>query len=360
MFQKMMSTILILVMFAWCHTPVYGQESDRSGQVESASNLMLGYVGVTSGFNAKAKNPDTGEYLYVELLKGVQERSPIKVQVIQTPLFPDDVTSAGFPETKLLYGKLQSHVEKVVPILMMTKDPLDPTQKEAFIGDLYNGLMGAGRLGAEICSSTSFEAWMKGTQDGEDPLTGEALDQAIDLLVEIHVEAISRALQDGCTVARLDMEYLRPVEFTTFTNLEVAWRVVSGINRHLGFVFVRALDDGAHSKDSGLSPTRANRIRAIARRQNAYGTIHVSQFTTRGRIGPVALGELEYALLHGKPTYVLVEIFDPRLPDTQLMKDKIPGYGEETFSDPVEVIIDGLIKTKKKIGEMVVVGALRP
>lgn len=330
------------------------QQVPVAESAEPDTEVKLGYVSVTYGFNSVAKSSE-GKFVYVEGLKRVQALSGGKVEVIQVPLFPGNLTEEGLPDTKKLFGELRRHTGTVMPILMLTEDPLDRQRKDAVVDMLTTLLMGCSKLGATECSSTTFEAWMKGAAEGAKPLTGKALDEAIDHLVEVHVLAIQRAKAEGCIVAHLDMEYLRTIEFTTFTNAEVAWRVIDGINKRLGFVFVRFLDDSAHAGNSGLSVERINVVRAKTGKVNAYGTIHVSEPTTRGLIGsgsPYALNALRDMACYGRPSFVLVEIFDSRLPDTQAMVDNIPGYGKVTFADPAKAICHGLLAIENTLDSL--------
>ena len=329
-------------------------QSTLAAEPAESARPKIGYVGVTWGFNPVKKNSD-GEFLYVKGLKEVQARSGNVVEVIQVPLFPDNLTEKGLPETKKLFSELREHVGTVVPILMLTEDPLDREKKKTVVDMLTTLLIGCDELGMTECSGTFYEAWMKGTMNKAKPLTGKAFDEACEHLVEVLTLAITNARKKGCKVNHLDMEYLRDIEYTTFTDAEKAWRVVDGINKKLRFVFVRFLDDSAHAGNSGISVERINAVRRKASKAGAHGIFHVSEPTTRGRIGssgPYALNALRDALKNGNPPYVLVEVFDPSLPDTQLMKDNIPGYGKMTFTDSVEVVVHGLTQVQKVLDEI--------
>jgi hypothetical protein len=318
--------------------------------------MQLGFVSVCFGFDPVAKE-DGGDFVYVEGLKRIQALAgDVKINAIQVPLFPNNIDESGFPLTQELFKQLREHVTTVVPILMHTTDPLNPENRPEFEQALYNGLMKAGELGASVCSSTSFEAWMKATQEKADPLSGKALEDSIGLLIDIHASVISRALADGCKVHHLDMEYLRTIEYGTFTNAEIAWKVISGINKkiRLGRSFVRLLDDSAHAGDSGLTVERINKVRALAREAGAYGTFHFSEPTTRGKLGSSSYPEegLRDAARHGSLSAVFVEIFDPEGPEFDLMREHIPGFGVKTFDDIEQAIADGIVMAKGLIDQL--------
>lgn len=315
------------------------------------NSVLLGYVAVIDGFVLSRTN-DAGTNLYQARLLEVQKESKGKCEVLCVPVFPGDLTEAAMPKTKRIIDGLKKHVKHVQLIIMLDKDPQDPNNKAHTVATLRNGFNRATELGVEHVASTSFEAWMKGTEDKKPGLRGKELDETVKLLIEVHAEAVRLAKADGSKVKYLDMEYLRTIEFVTFTNAELAWRVIDGINARLGYVFVRLIDDSAHAGDSGLSVDRINEVRHKAGKAGAYGTFHLSEPTTRGRIGSggtYAVDSLKHAGKHGSLSIVLAECFPFDHDDTDLMRKKIPGYGKKTFEDKTEVIVHGLITAEKTL-----------
>jgi hypothetical protein len=310
--------------------------------MKNKSKVKVGVVMVFAGFFAHALDIVTGEFEYVKALRALKQTSEVQIDVIQVPLFPGHLMDSGFHVISQLFAELMKLVDEVVAVLMLTTNPLDPKNKDAAIETLRNGLVQAGRLGVRVCSATSLEAWMDGFKKGLKPLTGSELDDAVDLLVDIHVQAIRKAKAQQCTVKYLDIEYLRTVEYTTFTNMEIAYRVIKTINDKLGYVFCRLLDDTAHAEDSGLSIEIQKRVRQQAKKDGAYGTSHASSPTSRGVLTQAVVQGVRAMHEDGNLQSLMVEIFDPKDPVLQPMRDHITGFGQQRIYDIIEAMVDGL------------------
>lgn len=329
--------------------------------VRNKSKVKFGVVMVHRGFDAHKLTP-SGKFDYVFALDWLIDHSPVKISTVQVPLFPDHLCKGkGLGTTKKLFRELRKRVKNVVAVLMLTTNPLDPANKAVAIETLRNGLIQAGKLGVRTCSATSFEAWLNGTVNGLKPLKGKKLTQAIDLLVDIHVQAIKDALADGCKVRYLDMEYLRPGEFTTFTNMNIALRVIHRINEKLQMGFCRLLDDTAHAEDSGLPLGAQDRVRNNAGFYDEHGTCHASEPTTRGAIGvssSAVVDGIRSMAMHGELRDLLVEIFDCAGEETAPMRKYIKGYGRKTYGNINEAMVEALILVQKTINGLVKEGVL--
>ena len=326
-------------------------------KIKNQSSVKLGVVMVHRGFNAHKMNGN--RFDYVVGLDWLIKHSPVEISAVQVPLFPDHLREGkGLAKTKRLFKELRKRVRYVVPVLMLTTNPLDPKNKSEAIETLRNGLVQSGELGSEVCAATSFEAWLDGTINGIKPLKGKKLRKAIDLLVDIHVSAIHAAYQERCGVQRLDMEYLRPGEFITFTNMRIALRVIGEINRKLQCGFIcRLLDDTAHAKDSGLSMKDQNKVRGICSCSDNHhiGTCHASEPTTRGALGSggsAVVQGIRSMYRHGNPRTLMVEIFDCEGEETAPMRQYIKGYGKKTYRDINVAVVEGLILVQNTLNQL--------
>lgn len=331
--------------------------------IRNTSRVLLGVVMTIFGFDPLRKKD--GEYVYLSGLDELLKRSPVEITGVQLPLFPPMLVGEAFSQVEDLFAGLRQRVDEVMAILMFEEDPLEPANRQIAVDHLYNGLMAASKLGVQVCSATSLEAWMKGTLNKQTRLTGDALTQAVLHLIDIHVEAISRANKGGCNVHYLDLEYLRPIEFTHFTDMQTAYRVVRGINAALGrsTIKVRLLDDSAHAVNSGLSAELRMKTRRHAAANMEHGTFHASEPTTRGRIGfnnnTAVVDELRSAARDGRLQNVFVELFVCDGPETQPMRDNIDGYGIDTYDgDIITGTIDSLVVVQNEINELVRTGVL--
>jgi len=329
----------------------------------SKAGFRLGAVFTTYTFNFldTGKVFPSGDFTLANGAREVQEQSGGLLKLVQLPVFPGQVSDENFPVTEMLFNQLLAvdGLEEVIPIAMMLNDPMDPKFKEDNIDTLANGGIKFGKLGATLGSSTSLEAWFDGFNNRAGvAYTGDELKEKVRLLIDIHVAAARRILDANCGIKAWNIEFLRTVEYTTFTNIRKAWDVIAEINDNLGEKFYKLLDDGAHGKDSGLDLTEQNNVRKEACDAGAYGIMHVSNPTDRGRITEAGLKVIEYGIRHGCPSDILVEIFDPEDPILADMVKNIDGFGKKTFEDPSEVIADALMMTNARLDQFVADGLI--
>ena len=71
--------------------------------------------------------------------------------------------------------------------------------------------------------------------------------------MKVHLRVYQEAGVDGSCVENWHIEFLRPGEFKTFTNVDRGWSFVNAANKALGKKFFKLLVDAAHCGDSGLT-----------------------------------------------------------------------------------------------------------
>ena len=144
---------------------------------------------------------------------------------------------------------------------------------------LVAGLTAAKENGVEHVSSTSVEEWMK---EGATRKEGADFDAAVAQNVAVHVRAYNEAGVEGSSIKHWHIEFLRGIEFQTFTDVGRCWAFVKAANEALGKKFFQVMVDAAHCGDSALSiPENEALIQQIAE-AGEFGIFHASSKTTRG------------------------------------------------------------------------------
>ena len=324
-------------------------------------NIALGVVPTHLGF-IDALVPDAhgnftrekdGRIAIVAEMDRICAASPVRPNCVQIPLFPGTNDSeiaemmAGFKALKL-----------DVHLIMMVggANPMNPADEDAVISQLIGSLRAAQTYGAASVASTSIEEWMNGPVDMD-------LDTAIAQNVKLHIRAVKESGLLDSAITAWHIEFLRPGEFKTFTNISRGWAFIKAINKELGRDYFKLLIDSAHMGDSGLSIEENQRLIGELAAANHMGIFHASAKTTRGCLstddGWVG-ATLLAAAKTGKLETVFVEAFSHDDPALQALRDLDPGHGVDTTDGRTytQVIIDGLVDVAHRLNNLKARGIL--
>lgn len=314
----------------------------------SSPSIRIGVCPAHFGF-VETLAPDAGGRLprdpggnlrILNRLRGLLDRSTVPITVIPTFVFagtePADIR-------EMLAGIRALGPEPEVILMVGSVDPMNPADEDQFVRTAVDALKIAKEVGISTLCSTSFEAWMNETPEK----TGTDYEDAVAQLVKVHLRIRDEADLAHSPIRSWHLEFLRPVEFNTFTNLRRAWDVVKRLNDAIGTNFFRTVVDASHCGDSGLSVEENQRlIREIAK-NGALGTFHASAPTTRGCL-TTDEGWIETLLATcletGKLETVIVEAFDHTDEGLAALRAAVPGHGINTTGGRIydQLITDGL------------------
>lgn len=239
-------------------------------------------------------------------------------------------------------------------ILMINgADPMNPDDEDKFVAKALEILEIAKSLSLEAVCSTTFEQWM----DPAPAKTGADYDAAVAQLIKAHQRIYQEADLANSSIKSWHMEFLRPVEFSTFTNVRNAWDVVKGINEKIGTNFFRVLVDASHCGDSGLTVEENQKVIRKIAAADALGAFHASSKTTRGCL-TTDEGWIDALLTTcvetGKLETVIVEAFDHTDAGLQPLRDAVPGHGVDTTKGRSyhQLIFDGLVDVDQRINDI--------
>jgi hypothetical protein len=334
--------------------------------IDLKSNIQLGIVpthlrfvgGLVPDATGKLPRDAAGNILIVSGMKELCAISPVKVSRVQVSCFPG-TDPADFD---MLIRGLQALDLAVDFILMLNGvNPMNPADEDAVVAQLLPSLKAAIAYGASSVASTSIEAWMNPHESRRD---GAEFEAAITQNVQVHIRAYNEAgLAESC-VKSWHIEFLRPGEFKTFTNLQRGWAFVSAANKSLGKKFFKQLVDAAHCGDSGL--TMAENAALIARIAAAgdLGIFHASAKTTRGCLSTDDgwIGALLTAMAQtGELRQVFVEIFDHADPALEMLRTLDPGHGIDTRDgrNYQQVVAGGLADIARRLNNLTARGILK-
>jgi len=300
--------------------------------------------------NGKLPRHPDGQLKVLTELKQFLTDSPVPLSVI--PMF----TFSGTQKEDLretLAGIQSLGVTPEAILMINGADPMNPDDEDKFVALAMEILEIAKSLNIDAVCSTTFEQWM----DPAPAKTGADYDAAVTQLVKAHQRIYEEADLANSSIKSWHMEFLRPVEFSTFTNVRSAWDVVKGINEKIGTNFFRVLVDASHCGDSDLTiEDNQNVIREIAA-AGALGAFHASVKTTRGCLttdeGWID-SLLTTSLETGKLETVIVEAFDHTDEGLQPLRDAVPGHGVDTTKGRSynQLIFDGLDLVNSRINDL--------
>ena len=329
--------------------------------------VELGFVPTHAGFvtalvpggdGRLPRNP-SGELEVVAAVREVMERARVVVPAVQVPVFP----GAAEGEWDKVVAELRAMGLTVHLVIMLGGvDPMDPADEDATVAQLLAALAEALRNGVKHVSATSVEQWMK---EGARRKEGAEFDAAIEQLVKVHLRAYEEAGLAGSCVEAWHIEFLRPGEFQTFTELGRLWTFVRTINQRLGRDFFKCLIDAAHCGDSSLDIPANQALIAEIAAGGGLGIMHASAKTTRGCLssddGWVA-ALISAGAASGQLRQVFVEMFDHADPALAPLRQMDPRHGVDTRDgrDYTQVVADGLDQTARMLNNFVVRGMLPP
>jgi len=292
------------------------------------------------------------------MTKSLANHSPISLGVVPTHLtFASGIApteSGDWPRDESGQIKILSYFRRLVAespvsincaqlsqfagvqfIMMVGEgDPMNPADEDTVVQLLVEGLKTAQKFGVSQVASTSLEAWM----------SGEA------------------GVEDSCIQA-WQLEFLRSVEFQTFTDLGKAWDLVKVMNENIGKPFYKILVDAAHCGDSSLSVEENQSLIAEIGAAGALGCFHCSAKTTRGCLSTDDgwVGALLAAAAQtGTLTHVFVEVFHHEDPALASLREAVAGHGIDTTDGRSydQVVADGLIDTVRRLNNLCQRGVL--
>lgn len=314
----------------------------------------LGFIaGLVPDSNGCLPREADGRTAVVAEMDRICSLSPVRPTCVQVSLFPG-TGEADIAE--LVTGLKALNLEVHLIMMVGGANPMNPADEDAVLAQLVPSLKAAIAHGAVTVGSTSIEEWMNGPVDMD-------LDAAIAQNVKLHVRAVKESGLLDSNITSWHIEFLRPGEFKTFTNIKRGAAFIKAINKELGRDYFKLLIDSAHMGDSGLSIEENQRLIAELAAANHMGIFHASAKTTRGClstddgwIGATLLA----AAKTGKLETVFVEAFRHDDPALQPLRDLEPGHGIDTTDGRsyTQVIIDGLVDVGHRLNNLKARGIL--
>ena len=296
------------------------------------------------------RNPQ-GELMVVAETAAILKQSPAKPNCIQIPHF----TGTSDQDVREMVTAIRAMGLEVLLVLMVGGgDPMHPGDEDAVAEALVAGLRTAAELEISEVSSTSIEQWMK---PGATRLEGPDFEAAIAQNVKLHLRAYQEAGLADSSVKAWHIEFLRPGEFQTFTDLGRLAKFVRAANQALGSVFFKTLVDAAHCGDSGLSMEQNIAIIQDLSSTGEFGVFHASAKTTRGCLStdegwiPVLLTAAAKA---GGLHSVFVEMFHHQDAALEALRQLDPGHGVDTSGgrDYTRMVSDGLVDVTRRLNHL--------
>lgn len=285
--------------------------------------------GLAPGEDGKLPRNEAGEHLAVVNHKLLAEQSEAPITMSQISYFPgtDDA------DVDSLIQDLQALGLDVHMILMVGgADPMKPEDEDAVVEMLSAGINVAKRNGVENVSSTSIEEWM---QEGAVRKEGADYEAAIAQNAKVHSRVYHETDMVNSSIKNWHIEFLRGIEFQTFTNIGRAWDAVKAINESIGSdnKYFKILVDSAHCGDSELSIDENIELIKQVAAADEFGVFHASVPTTRGCVstddGWVG-ALLSAAASTGKLKYVFSEVFHHDDPALAPLREKVANHGIDT------------------------------
>ena len=313
--------------------------------------------GLVPDENGSLPRDGAGELIAVTSVRDVLDCSRVKFDAVQLSVFPG-TADADLDEAIAGYKALGL----IVHLVMMVggADPMNADDDDAVIAQLMPSLEAAKKHGVVHVASTSIEQWLSGASER----TGADFEAAVAQTAKLHARAYREAgLEDSCVEA-WHVEFLRPGEFSTFTDLGRLWTFIKAVNKEIGKPFFRCLVDAAHCGDSALDiPANEALTREIAA-SDEMGIFHASAKTTRGCLSTDDgwVGALLAACAEtGKLEQVFVEMFAHDDDALAPLRELDPRHGVDTCDGRKysQVVADGLESVTRRLNNFVVRGMLK-
>lgn len=328
-------------------------------------NVQLGVVpthirfvgGLVPDENGKFPRDEHGVLRIVSGMQALCEASPVRMTCVQIPFF----ASADPAEVaEMIDGLKALNLDVHFIIMVGGANPMNPADEDAVVSQLVTSLKAAITHGIHHVSSTSIEEWMSANEVARE---GADFEAAIQQNVKVHMRVYQEAGIEGSCVENWHIEFLRPGEFKTFTNVARGWAFVSAANIALGKKFFKLLVDASHCGDSGLSIAENEALIGQIAAAGELGIFHASAKTTRGCLSTDDgwIGALlSAAAKSGELRHVFVEVFDHEDPALELIRKMDPGHGLDTRDGRTyqEVTVDGLADVARRLNNLKVRGFL--
>jgi hypothetical protein len=335
-----------------------------SSTITLKSDVILGVVpthikfvgGLVPDDDGKLPRDDHGTLIVVSEMAHLCQASPVKIGAVQISTFPGVAAS---DTDDMISGLRELDLEIHIIMMVGGANPLNPADEDKVVELLSDGINTAKKYGITNVASTSFEEWMSGAPAKE----GAEYDAAVEQLAKVHARVYNDCnIADSC-IEHWHLEFLRGIEFATFTNIPKAWKVIERANQIVGSKFFLLMVDAAHCGDSGLTiPENESAIAELAA-ANEMGLFHASAKTTRGClttddgwIGAL----LASAAKTGQLKHAFVELFHHEDVALETLRDAVDGHGVDTTDGRSysEVVIDGLVDVGRRLNNLKARGLL--
>ncbi len=303
--------------------------------------------GLVPDEGGKFPREPSGALVVVAEMERICQNSSVRPSCVQIPFF----SGADEAEVEELIDGLRS-LDLEVHFIMMVggANPMDPADEDAVVAQLRSGIAAAQKHRVASVSSTSIEEWMNGPEDVN-------LKEAIAQNVKVHTRVVKESGLLDSAITAWHIEFLRPGEFKTFTNLRVAWDFIKAINKEIGQDYFKLLIDAAHCGDSGLSIEENQKLIADIAAADHMGIYHASAKTTRGClstddgwIGATLLA----AAKTGKLETVFIELFDHEDRALEALRNLNDGHGIDTRDGRsyTQTSIDALVDVAHRLNNL--------
>ena len=313
--------------------------------------------GIVPDEDGKFPRDENGDLRVLSEMKKLIAISPVEMNIVQLPFFS---TADSLEVSEIIHGLKALGLEVHFIIMVGGANPMNPDDENNVVAQLVISLKAAITHGIRHVSSTSIEEWMNADAGRE----GAAFEAAIAQNVKVHMRVCEEAGVAGSCVENWHIEFLRPGEFKTFTNIDRGWSFVKAANQSLGTKFFKLLVDAAHCGDSGLSIAENQDLIHQIAAAGELGVFHASAKTTRGCLSTDDgwIGALlTSAAQTGELKHVFVEVFDHTDPALEQVRRLDPGHGIDTRDGRsyTEVTADGLGDIARRLNNLLARGILK-
>lgn len=328
------------------------------------SKVILGVVpthikfvgGLVPDDEGRLPRGDDGRLLVVSEMERLCNDSPATIDSTQISVFPGVKES----DTEDMISGLRALGLEVHIILMIGgADPMNPADEDKVVEILGAGVETAKRYGITHIASTSFEEWMSGTE----PKEGADFEAAVEQLARTHARIHDEhGIAESC-IEHWHLEFLRGIEFSTFTSIDKAWKVARRANQLTASKCFQIMVDAAHCGDSHLSIPENEKIIAQIAAAGEMGIFHASARTTRGCLSTDDgwIGALlTAAAATGELKHVFVELFHHEDVALQALRDAVEGHGVDTTDGRSysQTVVDGVVDVTRRLNNLKARGLL--
>lgn len=333
--------------------------------ITNQTSVELGIVPTHAGFvgglvpdeDGRLARNDDGRIVVLDEVSKLAGITRVKMDSLQLPVIPG---TNGDDLDELAGGLKELDLALYFVLMVGGADPMNPDDESAIVDQLLFGLEAAKKHGVTFVSSTSIENWMV---EGAVRKEGADFEAAVEQNAKLHQRAYNEAgLADSC-VQSWHVEFLRPGEFQTFTDLGRLWKFLQAANQLVGHTFFKTLTDAAHCGDSALSIPENEDLIARIGESGELGCFHASAKTTRGCLSTDDgwIGSLLTAAARtGTLDYVFVELFKHDDPALEGLRNLDSGHGVNTLDgrDYNQTVADGLADTARRLNNLKARGIL--